>query len=149
MTLKDWLNNRWLMEHEPSRQEIADLLGVIDRDLADCRTPRLSADWKLTIAYNAAMRVATAALAVAGYRASRDAHHFRAIQTMALTMGVDAPTVAQLDAFRKKRNISDYERAGAVSDVEASEMISLAEKLRDQLVKWLETDHPEFLPAPS
>ncbi len=112
MSLRDWLNNRWLTEHETSRQEIADLLGVIDRDLDDCRTPRLSSDWKLTIGYNAAVQVATAALAVAGYRASREAHHYRVIQSLAYTIGLDSNVVAQLDAFRKKRNISDYERAG-------------------------------------
>lgn len=77
MSLQDWLSNRWLTEHETSPQEIADLLGVIDRDLADCQTAGLSPDWKLTIAYNAALQVATAALAVAGYRAGRDSHSFR------------------------------------------------------------------------
>ena len=33
--LRDWLANRWLVEHEPSREEIADLLAVVDRDLQD------------------------------------------------------------------------------------------------------------------
>jgi len=146
MSLRDWLNNRWLTEHETSRQEIADLLGVIDRDLDDCRTPRLSSDWKLTIGYNAAAQVSSPALAVAGYRASREAHHYRVIQSLAYTIGLDSNVVAQLDAFRKKRNISDYERAGAVSDSEVLEMISLAKKLRGELVEWLVKNHPEFLP---
>jgi hypothetical protein len=53
--LKDWQNNGWLTAHRTSRQEIGDLLGVVERDLADCRTPGLSADWRLNIAYNAAL----------------------------------------------------------------------------------------------
>ena len=145
MSLQDWLNNRWLVEHETSRREIADLLGVIDRDLADCQTPELSSDWKLTIAYNAAVQVAAAALAAAGYRAGREAHHYRVIQSLAHTIGLDSTVIAQLDGFRKKRNISDYERAGAVSDVEAREMISLTETLRDEVIKWLAANHPELL----
>ncbi|GAG13497.1 unnamed protein product, partial [marine sediment metagenome] len=82
----------------------------------------------------------------AGYRASREAHHYRVIQSLAYTIGLDSNVVAQLDAFRKKRNISDYERAGAVSDSEVLEMISLAKKLRGELVEWLVKNHPEFLP---
>ncbi|HUT11707.1 MAG TPA: hypothetical protein VMY42_14500 [Thermoguttaceae bacterium] len=146
MSLQDWLSSRWLTEHETGRGEITDLLGVIDRDLGDCRTPGLSSDWKLTIAYNAVVQAATAALAAAGYRAGREAHHFRVIQSLAYTIGIDSGLIAQLDAFRKKRNISDYERAGAVSEAEAREMVSLAERLRDELVKWLAGNHSELLP---
>ena len=37
MSLNDWARKHgWLTEHKTSRQEIADLLGVADRDLADC-----------------------------------------------------------------------------------------------------------------
>jgi hypothetical protein len=35
MTLQSWLANRWLVEHETSAEEIADLLSVVDRDLID------------------------------------------------------------------------------------------------------------------
>jgi hypothetical protein len=52
----------------------------------------------------------------AGYRASREAHHYRVIQSLRFTIGADTRLVAQLDAFRKKRNISDYERSGLISE---------------------------------
>ena len=71
----------------------------------------LRADWRLAIAYNAAMQLAVAALAAAGYRASRESHHFRVIQSLAHTIGAASDTVAKLDQFRKKRNIGGYERA--------------------------------------
>ena len=35
MSLQDWLRSGWLIEHETSREEIADLLGVIDREVLD------------------------------------------------------------------------------------------------------------------
>ncbi len=68
MSLHDWLKNGWLIEHQTSPQEIADLLSVADRDLDNCQAAGLSPDWKLSIAYNAALQMATAALAAAGYR---------------------------------------------------------------------------------
>ena len=66
MNLQEWLNNNWLVEHKTSPQEIADLFGVADRDLSDCKSEGLSADWRMNIAYNAALQVATAALAATG-----------------------------------------------------------------------------------
>ena len=46
MTLQSWLTNRWLVEHEPSAEEIADLLSVVDRDLPDA--PKVSVEQGVT-----------------------------------------------------------------------------------------------------
>ena len=146
MSLQDWVRNGWLTSHRSSPQEIADLFAVADRDLNDCRSKDLSEDWQLAIAYNAALQLTVAALAASGYRATRDAHHYRVIQSLAFTLGVDAKLVAKLDAFRKKRNVSDYERVGLVSEKEAQEMIALAIQLRSDVLAWLKKQHSEFTP---
>lgn len=145
MSLQDWLNNGWLREHTTSGREIADLFGVADRDLSDCRSDGLSADWRMNIAYNAALQAATAALAAAGYRASRDSHHFRIIQSLEHTIGSETKLIAQFNQFRKKRNIGGYERAGLVSDLEADEMFNLAVKLRDDVEQWIRSNYPQLL----
>ena len=75
MSLRDWLANGWIVAHSPSAQEIADLFAIVDRDLTDAATPRLSDDWRLGITYNAALQLATIALAAEGYRAARERHH--------------------------------------------------------------------------
>ncbi len=147
MDLRDWLKNGWLTEYQTSRQEITDLLGVIDRDAAQCQIDALSPDWQLNIAYNAILQVATAALAATGYRATRDAQHFRVIESLAYTMNVGAQRIAQLQSFRKKRNISDYERAGGVSQQEANEVVGLANELRNDLIAWFTAKHPELVIA--
>jgi len=105
VSFQDWLSNGWLVGHQTSPQEIFDLLAVADRDMKDSQTPGLSSDWRLNIAYNAALQTATAALAACGYRAARDAHHYRIIQSLAYTIGASPDLVAQFDQFRKKRNI--------------------------------------------
>ena len=64
MSLQDWVKNGWLKEHTSSRQEISDLLGLVARDLKACQTEKLPLDWRFTIAYNAALQVATSALRV-------------------------------------------------------------------------------------
>ncbi len=106
----------------------------------------LSADWRLNIAYNAALQVAATALAAEGYRTARESHHHRAIQSLAHTLRTDPGVIIQLDGFRKKRNISDYERAGGVSEQEAQEMAALADRLREDLIHWLRKEHPRLIP---
>jgi hypothetical protein len=71
-------------------------------------------------------------------------HHYRTIHSLAFTLGADSGLVTQLDAFRKKRNISGYERAGSVSEQEVAEMIALAHRLRDMLESWLRQNHPSL-----
>ncbi|HOS60695.1 MAG: hypothetical protein KBB67_14290 [Syntrophorhabdus sp.] len=144
MGLKDWLNKGWVVNHKTSPEEIADLFGVADRDLEDCKAEGLSSHWKLAIAYNAALQMATAALAACGYRSAREAHHYRVIQSLRYTIKADSIIIAQFDKFRKKRNIGGYERAWAVSDQEAGEMLVLAKRLRDDIEDWLKENHPEL-----
>lgn len=145
MSLRDWLRNSWLTEHKTSPEEIASLLAIVERDLGNAAIADLSPDWKLNIAYNAALQAATAALAASGYRAAREQHHYRTIQSLAHTLGWKAARVSQIDRFRKKRNIGGYEAAGLVSDREALEMLQLAAELRDEVVAWLYAHHPDLL----
>jgi hypothetical protein len=76
MTLKQWADNGWVREHRTSPQEIADLLSVVDRDVADAQAD-ISADWQFGIAYNAALRLCTIFLYVSGDRAERTLQHCR------------------------------------------------------------------------
>jgi hypothetical protein len=146
MGLKDWLASGWLIEHEPSPEQIAALFAVAARDLRDCGLAGLSNDWKLNIAYNAALQIAVAALAACGYRAAKESHHYRVIESLALTAGLEPKTVRLLDSYRKKRNRAGYETAGLVSDAEAKGMVELAERLRDGVMGWLKREHPELVP---
>ena len=76
---------------------------------------------------------------------SREAHHYRVIQSLALTIGADAKLVSRLDAFRKKRNIGDYERSGLVSEKEAEEIAMLARQLRKDVENWLRKNHSHLI----
>jgi hypothetical protein len=116
MTLQDWLRSGHLTRHKTSPEEIWDLRSAAARALRDCRIAGLSADWCLNIAHSSALRMATAALAASGYRASRDQHHVHVIRSLELTAGADAGLIGLLDRFRKKRNVGTYERPGTALD---------------------------------
>jgi hypothetical protein len=144
MPLADWSSKGWIRSHRTSPEEIQELLAIADRDLSDSASPGLSPDWRLNIAYNAALQLATAALAASGYRTAGEGHHYRTIQSLVFTIGSDRELVRQFDTFRKKRNISGYERVGAVSDQEAKDMAALARRLKEAVERWLCAHHPEL-----
>jgi hypothetical protein len=62
VSFADWVKNGWLVAHKSSKQEIANLLGIVARDLKDSQAKDVSDDWRFAIAYNAALQAATAAL---------------------------------------------------------------------------------------
>ena len=144
MSLEDWLTDKLIETHRPSAHEIANLLRICDRDLEKVQITELGPDWRLSIAHNAALQAATAALAAAGYRARKEGQHYRVIQSLAFTISTDTTIIKQLDKFRHKRNISDYERAGLVTEQEAEEMVALAKQLRDDVEQWLRIHHSEL-----
>jgi len=149
-TLDAWVSSGALQRHGPSPQEIADLLALVERDLADSGTPGLSPDWRLAIAHNAAVLAARAALAAAGFRVSgreKDSYS-RLAESLRHTVEAPAAEVDLLQRMNKKRHVSDCEAAGTVSESEAEEMYGLAERIRGRVREWLRTYHRQLLRTP-
>ena len=119
--------------------------GFFTRLLEECKLENLRPEWRLAIAYAAALRASTIALAVAGFRATRDKYHYRTIHSLLYTLNTEAIVIAELDLFRKKRNATMYDQIQAISDHEAERMIELAALLRDQVVKWVTETRPTLL----
>jgi len=59
MSLREFENNGWIRPHATSRQEIQDLLSIVNRDLQDAEVNEISADWRFGIAYNGALNFCT------------------------------------------------------------------------------------------
>jgi len=80
-----------------------------------------------------------------GYRASRENHHYRVIQSLELTLGKDGKFIRAFDAFRKKRNVSSYDIGGRISHREVEEMIGIAQSLEQDIEQWIRTNHSSLL----
>jgi hypothetical protein len=52
--------------------------------------------------------------------------------------------IRRLHKLRRKRNISDYERPGTVTDQEAQHMVELAKLVRHQVEEWIRNNHKEL-----
>jgi hypothetical protein len=145
MSLQQWANNGWLKPHRTSPQEIQDLLEIVKRDLADAEGD-ISADWRFGIAYNAALKLCTILIYASGYKPEKTLQHYRTLQALPLILGPNRKSDADyLDACRIKRNTVEYDRAGGATKNDADELIAFCLELRQEVLKWLRTNHVELL----
>ena len=146
MSLQDWAKAGWLRAHKPDRKQIADLFGIVDRDLADAARG-LSPDWQFGIAYNAVLKLCTILLYAEGWRPEKNLAHYRTLQALPLILGnVWQDDADYLDTCRSKRNTAEYDAAGQVSAKEAKELAEFARELREAVVNWLGEKHPRLSP---
>jgi hypothetical protein len=146
MTLQNSLDEGKLRRHRTSAKEIAELLQVADRDLADAAFPQISADRRYVTAYSAALALATIVLHAHGYRAVGLGHHWTTIQALPYMLGPEVQTRTDyLDNCRTRRNTADYDRAGTVSGSEAQELLAEVMAFRNDVLEWLRVNHPGLL----
>ena len=138
MSLKDLLNQGRLKQHKPSKKEIENLLELVRRDIKDAKVGGLSSDRRFACAYNAVLQLATILLYCKGYKPEGTGHHFTVFQAMKIIMGNNYYTLADyFDSCRSKRNITDYDYAGTISDLEVKELIEEAERFLEITINWL------------
>ena len=144
MTLKLWENNGWLKPHQTSREEIGNLLAIVDRDLEDAQGS-ISPDWRFNIAYNAALKLCTILLYVKGYRPAHGLHHYRTIAALPLILGNHKkPDTDYLNACRIKRHTAEYDYPGVASERDAKDLLEFVRELKDEVEVWLEQEYPEL-----
>ena len=147
MSLENFARAASSIPRQPKPADLASARAIMRRDLAVAIGVDSDQDWRFNIAYNALLKVAEAALAAEGFETARTGNkHERSIETLRHTLGLDVGTVQQIQAFRKKRNIAEYEAAGVVSQREAEEVVALAAALIPRFERWLSEKHPELAP---
>lgn len=139
MSLSDWVKNDWLKPHKTSKQEIAGLFAIVERELGDSALEGMSENGKFTHAYRASLTLATILLYVSGYMPSKGrSHHYRTIAAIPMILGKDASDDADyLDKCRVKRNAAEYDSANEASDVEAQELIKFTKEFETTVRGWL------------
>jgi hypothetical protein len=143
--LKRLLAEGKLRGHRTSAREIADLLGVIDRDLADAAVQELSADRRFSIAYEAALQLATITVYASGYETHGTGHHFNTFHALRETMGATGRDYADyFDTCRTKRATASYDRAGEISNTEVEALLRGVEGFREEVLAWLREQHPDL-----
>lgn len=141
MSLKRLLSSGNLRRQASSVEEIADLIEVVERDLKDASLKGLSPDRRFATAYNAVLQLAVMVLRSEGYRTSGMGHHATAFKALPLIMGKEVRERADyFDACRSKRNVTDYGKAGEVSESEADELLAEAQDFKEEVLAWMEAN---------
>jgi hypothetical protein len=84
----------WLKAEPTSRDEIKNLLAIVDRDLKDANVTAISEDRRFEAAFNAARTAATIALRASGYRTStQPGHHEKTIESLELTIKAESKLI--------------------------------------------------------
>lgn len=147
MALKQFLTDGQLKPHRTSPKEIRDLLRVVDRNLKDAAIEEISFDLRFTTAYQAALQVATVVLAASGFRTTGRGHHWVTFNVLPELIGPEFQDTADyFDQCRGKRNLSDYDRAGEISETEAVELLKEATAFRAKVLEWLKRQHGKLMP---
>ena len=129
MPFEKLLSQGAIQKHRASRDEIADLFKLIERDLKDAAIMELSEDRRFAIAYNAALQCGTAIMHSMGYRTKGEAHHYHTFEFLREALGSKhADLMNYFDACRSKRNRTDYDAVGEIAGTEAAELIEEAKK---------------------
>jgi hypothetical protein len=125
----------------PSKETITRLIEAAARHIADAKVRGVSAETRFGSAYTAIRMLADVGLHANGYRTltSRPGHHQTAIQTLQLTLGVDAKTIIRLDHLRKQRNATEYS-GDLVPETAVTECLAQAESLREVALDWLKNN---------
>lgn len=145
MTLQNLLKIQSLLAFEAQREDVQRLLAAAERNLQDAAITAISDENRFDAAYKCVMQCAMASLFAHGYRLSKSkpGHHQTGIQTLPLTVGLDARTTVVLDGLRKQRNINDYE-GDPISPTAVDECIKQAQALLRHVRAWLSQHGPEL-----
>jgi hypothetical protein len=148
MTLESWQENGWLRPYNTSKQEVKTILELVERDLADASKVEVSKDWRFNIAYNAGLQLATLVLYAAGYRTGRgESKHYRIIQALPLVMGQRfSATRDYPDSCRRKRNVSEYDAVGSISQKEVEDLLQTVTEFKVEVETWLKQNLPDIFP---
>ena len=125
MIWKQLLDEGRAERHATSVEELAALRAVVERNLADARVEAISPDTRFGCAYEAALILATAAIACSGYRVKGPGHHRTTFEALPFALpGKESTGDAHyFDRCRRLRNEFSYETAGVVDAKEVEELL--------------------------
>ena len=150
MSLQDWSRMGQVIEHKATVAEVRNLMGVVDRELADASISGLSDDGRFTHAYDAALILCKLALHVTGFELQKrvPGHHALWVNSLEYTVGGSTVggVMQHLLKSSKLRHTGLYDHAGVVQKEDADDLLAVARQLRVDVVGWLRSMHSKLLP---
>ena len=142
MALENWFQQGKLLKHNPTKDELTAIFGVVDRNFKDAAIKGLSSDQKYILSYQAGFEAALAFIKSYGYRPIKAGHHFIVWQCLkeVLNEGKIKKQILLFENAAKKRSKLSYDIAGLASQKEADEMFyeaqDFAKRIKEEISKF-------------
>jgi hypothetical protein len=144
MTWAKLLANHTVTLLPPTKAELTNLRSIVARSLKDVLAPGLSADARFIMAYDAARTLSLMIVRASGYRPRAVGGHYNTFVALETADPAFAALSAYFDGCRIKRNASEYDFAGGVSDTDADGLLKIVQQFRLDAEAWVKTHHPKL-----
>ncbi len=144
MTWAKLLANNTVTTLPATKAELANLRSIVARSLKDVKAPGLSADARFIMAYDAARTLSLIIVRATGYRPKTVGGHYNTFVALETADPAFAALSTYFDGCRIKRNASEYDFAGGVSDTDANGLLKTVQQFRIDAEAWIKTHHPKL-----
>ncbi len=111
-----------------SSTEIKRLLAIAERDLGQARIGNLHLDTRFSLAYSAALQLATVILRIHGIRIRKVGFHQHTFAELRTQLPAEMQAFGDyFDRARRKRNAAFYDQVNVVSESDVNDLIQQVE----------------------
>ena len=128
----------------PNRVELDNLRSIVSRSLKDVTAPGLSADARFIMAYDAARTLSLIVVRASGYRPKSVGAHYNTFVALEAADPAFAKLSAYFDGCRIKRNRSEYDFAGGVTETDAEALLVAVRQFATEVEVWVKSRHPHL-----
>lgn len=145
MTWSKLLTDKIVTPLPATKAEMDNLRSIVSRSLRDVTAPGLSADARFFLAYDAARTLSLIVVRAAGYRPRMIGGHYNTFVALETADASFAALSAYFDGCRIKRNASEYDFAGGVSDTDADGLLKTTHQFAIDVEAWVKKHHPSLV----
>jgi ketosteroid isomerase-like protein len=142
MTWAKLLASNNVTRQPTAKKELDNLRSIVSRSLKDVTAPGLSADARFIMAYDAARTLSLMIVRSSGYRPKAAGGHYNTFLALETADGQFARLSAYFDGCRIKRNASEYDFAGGVTDTDADGLLKTVQQFAIDAEAWIKAKHP-------
>ena len=128
----------------PDKAELDNLRSIVARNLKDVESAGLSADARFIMAYDAARTLSLLVVRATGYRPRTVGAHYNTFLALETADPAFRALSAYFDGCRMKRNRSEYDFAGGVSDTDAKGLLTAVRQFAIDAEGWIKARHPHL-----
>ena len=137
MSLEKFLRNSRLVKQTWTDEDLRNLLGMADQDLANSSVKGLTPDGIYKFGYGAAQALAAVIVRGHGYKTRGMGHHETLFQTLGLLLPAEKEVANYFNRCREKRNTITYKAPNQATAEQATELLKRTQSFQKVVIEWV------------